>query len=81
MAPGVTVTDGSSPDADGRRHSRLEPRRTRERVTVRTTDEQLEAIESLVTADVYPNRSEAIRAGIDAVIERHDREPQSDRTE
>lgn len=60
-------------DADDQDHSRLEPRRTLERVTFRTTDEQLTAIESLVEADVYPNRSEVIRAGIEAVIEHHAR--------
>lgn len=57
--------------ADQRR-SRLEPRQTSDRVTIRTTDDQLEAIESLVSADIYPNRSEAIRAGIEALIERHE---------
>ncbi|WP_247731573.1 ribbon-helix-helix domain-containing protein [Halovivax limisalsi] len=75
----MTERSNSSPDraADGRR-SRLEPRQISDRVTVRTTDEQLEAIESLVSADVYPNRSEAIRAGIEAVIERHDPDDSTD---
>lgn len=75
------MTDRSSPGASGaadRYRSRQERRRTRDRITVRTTDEQLEAIESLVTADVYPNRSEAIRAGIDAVIERHAQDDTAD---
>ncbi|MFC3957057.1 ribbon-helix-helix domain-containing protein [Halovivax cerinus] len=59
-------------DAADENRSRLAPRRTLDRITFRTTDEQIDAIESLVSADVYPNRSEAIRAGIEAVIERHE---------
>lgn len=70
-----TMTDNPSEAADATDHPRARGthRRTHDRITVRTTDEQLAAIESLVSADVYPNRSEVIRAGIDAVIERHAR--------
>ncbi|WP_337653256.1 ribbon-helix-helix domain-containing protein [Halomontanus rarus] len=46
--------------------SRLEP--TTERVTFRATDAQLEGLETLVDDDVFPNRSEAIRAAIDELV-------------
>ncbi|WP_290818796.1 ribbon-helix-helix domain-containing protein [Halovivax sp.] len=69
---GSSSNDAS--DASNSRRSRLERRRTCDRVTVRTTDEQLAALESLVEAGVYPNRSEAVRAGIEAVIEAHPRD-------
>lgn len=51
--------------------SRLENGQTLSRVTFRATDEQLTAIESFVEADVYHNRSEVIRAGIQQLIEQH----------
>lgn len=53
--------------------SRLENGPTLDRVTFRTSDEQLAAIESLVEADVYHSRSEAIRTGIRELLERHAR--------
>ena len=53
--------------------SRLENGQTLDRVTFRATDEQLAAIESLVDAGVYPNRSEAIRAGLQQLLENHAR--------
>lgn len=77
----MIVTADSTPvagDAADRRPSRRTCRRTHDRITVRTTDEQREAIESLVTADIYPNRSEAIRAGIEAIIERHAQDVETD---
>lgn len=77
----MIVTADSTPvagDAADRHNSRRTYRQTHDRITVRTTDEQLEAIESLVSADVYPNRSEAIRAGIDAVIEKHAQDAETD---
>ncbi|UTF55648.1 ribbon-helix-helix domain-containing protein [Natronosalvus rutilus] len=49
-------------------HSRLETRQTLDRVTFRATDEQLEA---LVDADIYHTRSQAIRAGIQRLLEEH----------
>ncbi|MFC6769494.1 ribbon-helix-helix domain-containing protein [Natrinema soli] len=52
-------------------HSRLADGRTLERVTFRATDEQLAALESLVDADVYHSRSEALRAGVQQLLERH----------
>ncbi|UTF55879.1 ribbon-helix-helix domain-containing protein [Natronosalvus rutilus] len=52
-------------------HSRLETRQTLDRVTFRATDEQLEALESLVDADIYHIRSQAIRAGIQRLLEEH----------
>lgn len=61
-------------------HSRLEHGRTLERVTFRATDEQLAALESLVDADVYHSRSEAIRAGIQQLVERH-RSSETDRVD
>lgn len=70
----MTVAADSTPvagDAADQHNSRRTCRQTHERLTVRTTEEQREAIESLVTADVYPNRSEAVRAGIEAIVERH----------
>lgn len=62
---------GDGNPASDENRSRLAPRRTLDRVTFRATDEQLAAIESLVDADVYRNRSEAIRAGIEELLERH----------
>ncbi|WP_121743238.1 ribbon-helix-helix domain-containing protein [Natronorubrum halophilum] len=51
--------------------SRLENGQTLERVTFRATDEQLAALESLVDDDVYYTRSEALRAGVQQLLERH----------
>ncbi|WP_246999805.1 ribbon-helix-helix domain-containing protein [Halosolutus gelatinilyticus] len=65
-----SASDDAPPRA---KHSRLEPRQTLDRVTFRATDEQLAALESLVDADVYHTRSEAIRAGIQRLIEQHER--------
>lgn len=53
--------------------SRLEDGQPFERVTFRASDEQLAALESLVDDDVYHSRSEALRAGIRHLLERHDR--------
>lgn len=52
-------------------HSRMENGQTLERVTFRATDDQLAALESLVDADVYHSRSEALRAGVQQLLERH----------
>lgn len=52
-------------------HSRAEPGQTLERVTFRATDDQLAALESLVDAGVYHSRSEALRAGVQQLLERH----------
>ncbi|PGF17506.1 CopG family transcriptional regulator [Natrinema sp. CBA1119] len=59
-------------------HSRLADGRTLERVTFRATGEQLAALESLVDADVYHSRSEALRAGVQQLLERH-RSSETDR--
>lgn len=78
------MTADSTPvagDAADRHHSRRTCRQTHDRITVRTTDEQREAIESLVSADVYPNRSEAIRAGIEAIVEKHAQDDDTDSSE
>lgn len=61
--------DAASSDAS---RSRLENGRTLNRVTFRATDDQLAALESLVDDDVYHSRSEAIRAGIRELLERHE---------
>lgn len=53
-------------------HSRMENGQTLERVTFRATDEQLAALESLIDADVYHSRSEALRAGVQQLLEQHD---------
>lgn len=60
--------------------SRLEGGQPLERVTFRATDEQLAALESLVDGDVYQSRSEALRAGIQQLLERH-RPSEGDRDE
>ena len=52
-------------------HSRLEDGPTLDRVTFRATDEQLAALESLVDDGVYHSRSEALRAGVQQLLERH----------
>ncbi len=44
-----------------------------ERVTIRIPTTQLERVESLVDAGVFPNRSEAIRAAIRQLGERETR--------
>ncbi|WP_408959086.1 ribbon-helix-helix domain-containing protein [Natrinema sp. 74] len=70
------MTESRSPPADPapeHNRSRLEDGPTLDRVTFRATDDQLAAIESLVDADVYRNRSEAIRAGLQRLLEYHDR--------
>ncbi|ADB60905.1 putative transcriptional regulator, CopG family [Haloterrigena turkmenica DSM 5511] len=54
-------------------HSRLEDGPTLDRVTFRATDEQLAALESLVDDGVYHSRSEALRAGVRQLLERHRR--------
>lgn len=54
--------------------SRLETAETLGRVTFRVTDDQLAALESLVDDDVYHSRSEAIRAGIQRLLDHHDRD-------
>lgn len=51
--------------------SRLEDSQPLERVTFRATDDQLAALESLVDAGVYHSRSEALRAGIQRLLEDH----------
>ncbi|MFC6718032.1 ribbon-helix-helix domain-containing protein [Natrialbaceae archaeon GCM10025810] len=61
----------ADPVASDPHHSRLDDRRTLERVTFRTSDEQLAALETLVEEEVYHTRSEAIRAGIQRLLERH----------
>ena len=63
-------SDGVAADPD---HSRLTDRRTLDRVTFRATDEQLAALESLVDDGVYHSRSEALRAGLQELLERHER--------
>lgn len=70
------MTSSSSSDAGIRpdhNRNRLENGQTLDRVTFRATDEQLAAIESLVDAGVYRNRSEVIRAGIQQLLEQHGR--------
>ncbi|WP_339103482.1 ribbon-helix-helix domain-containing protein [Haloterrigena salinisoli] len=52
-------------------HSRAENGPTLERVTFRATDDQLAALESLVDDGVYHSRSEALRAGVQQLLERH----------
>ncbi|SER35595.1 ribbon-helix-helix domain-containing protein [Natrinema salaciae] len=54
-------------------NSRLADRQPLDRVTFRATDEQLDALESLVDAGAYPTRSAAIRAGIQQLLEQHAR--------
>lgn len=51
--------------------SRLENEPTLNRITFRATDDQLAGLESLVDDGVYHSRSEAIRAGIRQLLERH----------
>lgn len=78
------MTRSSSSDGGGsadRHFDRPTDPPTHDRLTFRTTDEQLAAIESLVEADVYPNRSEVIRAGIEAVLERQARAETDDELE
>lgn len=67
------MTESRSPPTPEHNRSRLENGPTLDRVTFRATDEQLAAIEALVDADVYRNRSEAIRAGLQQLLEHHDR--------
>lgn len=70
------MTSSSPSDAGIRpehNRNRLENGRTLDRVTFRATDEQLAAIESLVDAGVYRNRSEVIRASIQHLLEHHGR--------
>ena len=62
-------SDGVAADPS---HSRLEDGPTLERVTFRATDEQLAALESLVDDGRYHSRSEALRAGIRELLERHE---------
>ena len=50
-------------------HSRLNDSETRKRVTVRLSQERLDALDELVEAGVYPNRSEALRDGVDELID------------
>lgn len=52
-------------------HSRAENGPTLERVTFRATDDQLESLESLVDDGVYHSRSEALRASVQQLLERH----------
>ncbi|ELZ17343.1 CopG family transcriptional regulator [Haloterrigena salina JCM 13891] len=52
-------------------HSRAENGPTLERVTFRATDDQLAALESLVDDGVYHSKSEALRAGVQQLLERH----------
>ena len=68
-------SDGVVADPD---HSRLEDGPTLERVTFRATDEQLAALEALVDDDVYHSRSEALRAGVQQLLERHRRSDADD---
>lgn len=62
------MTRRASADAS---RSRLENGRTLNRITFRATDDQLAALESLVDDEIYHSRSEAIRAGIQQLLERH----------
>lgn len=64
-----SASNAASTDAS---HSRLENGRTLNRITFRATDDQLAALESLVEDDVYHSRSEAIRAGIQQLLEHHE---------
>jgi Arc/MetJ-type ribon-helix-helix transcriptional regulator len=50
-----------------------------EQIAVRLPAEQLELLDELVGRGVYVSRAEAVRAGIDAVVEL-DRRRQEDRT-
>lgn len=68
--PRSSSPDGVAADPD---HSRLTDRQTLERVTFRATDEQLAALESLVDDGIYHSRSEALRAGVQQLLERHRR--------
>ncbi len=61
-------SDGVVADPD---HSRLTDGQPLERVTFRATDEQLAALESLVDDEIYATRSEALRAGVQQLLERH----------
>ncbi|WP_254763541.1 ribbon-helix-helix domain-containing protein [Natrinema marinum] len=68
------MTESRTPPTDPtpeHNRSRLEDGPTLDRVTFRATDEQLAAIESLVDDDLYRNRSEAIRAGLQRLLEYH----------
>ncbi|QRV14937.1 CopG family transcriptional regulator [Haloterrigena salifodinae] len=67
------MSRSSSPDgiAADPNHSRAENGRTLDRVTFRATDEQLSALESLVDDGVYHSKSEALRAGVQQLLERH----------
>lgn len=48
-------------------NSRATPNNQRDRVTFRT--DRSDELDQLVERGVYPNRSEAIRAGLDRVLE------------
>ncbi|QCC57237.1 ribbon-helix-helix domain-containing protein [Natrinema thermotolerans] len=43
-----------------------------ERITIRLAETRVAALETIVDEGAYPNRSEAIRDGIDTVIDAHD---------
>lgn len=45
------------------------------RVTLRVPDEQVADIDDLVEDGVFPNRSEAVRAGIRKVLQEHRTQP------
>ncbi|AEH39137.1 ribbon-helix-helix domain-containing protein [Halopiger xanaduensis] len=64
-----SASNAASTDAS---RSRLENDRTLNRITFRATDDQLAALESLVEDDVYHSRSEALRAGIQQLLEHHE---------
>jgi Arc/MetJ-type ribon-helix-helix transcriptional regulator len=54
------------------KHSKLTSSDTKDRITYRQSTGDLEAVETLVEAGVYPNRSEALRAAVRQFVRDHD---------
>jgi len=54
------------------KHSKLTSSETMDRVTYRQSTADLEAVDTLVEAGVYPNRSEALRAAVRQFVRDHD---------
>ena len=54
------------------KHSKLTSSDVKQRITYRQSTGDLEAIETLVEAGVYPNRSEALRAAVRQFVRDHD---------
>jgi len=54
------------------KHDRLTSSETMDRVTYRQSTADLKAIDTLVEAGVYPNRSEALRTAVRQFVRDHD---------